>query len=494
MAWWIFQNVVITSAFVAVIAMVCRTGRIGPVARHALWVLVLVKFVTPPVVVWPWAAPDPFGLAISATHGSSESTTRQTDAIKADPAGGSDGPAWNGIPATSPAGRHSDAASAGLGATMWPWLMALWIAGSVCLAAIESVRLVRLARRRRHSALPEPSIVQRVTLLAARLDMPPVPVVMVEGGFAPVVWGVGRPQLLLPSDLSVDSSDACIDGLIVHELAHVKRGDHLVGWIELAAGVVWWWNPLFWYARAALREQAELACDAWVVSTLPNGRRAYAESLLVLSGAAIRGASSSLAVVGIRATSRRVLERRLVMIMQGRSPLRLSSVGLCSLALVAAATLPAWATSQQPVLSPLPQVLAPVEARPAQPPVPVRRAVQRQLPPAPSEQRVVAPVTTPPQMRYVLPRFGVGAGNLPVEGQELLEVFDTEQKAIQAEADQKVAARREAVVKALEALQDKYARAGQLDEAVAIRDYLRAGGPNSTFGSPFGPVQFRRGR
>jgi hypothetical protein len=41
MAWWIFQNVVITSAFVAVIAMVCRTGRIGPVARHALWVLVL---------------------------------------------------------------------------------------------------------------------------------------------------------------------------------------------------------------------------------------------------------------------------------------------------------------------------------------------------------------------------------------------------------------------------------------------------------------------
>jgi hypothetical protein len=97
-------------------------------------------------------------------------------------------------------------------------------------------------------------------------------------------------------------------------------------------------------------------------------------------------------------------------------------------------------------------------------------------------------------MRYVLPRFGVGAGNLPVEGQELLEVFDTEQKAIQAEADQKVAARREAVVKALEALQDKYARAGQLDEAVAIRDYLRAGGPNSTFGSPFGPVQFRRGR
>ena len=32
-------------------------------------------------------------------------------------------------------------------------------------------------------------------------------------------------------------------------------------------------------------------------------------------------------------------------------------------------------------------------------------------------------------------------------------------------------------VKALQDLQDKYTKAGKLDEAVAIRDYLRAGGP-----------------
>ena len=28
--------------------------RVG-VSRHALWVLVLLKFITPPVFVWPWA-------------------------------------------------------------------------------------------------------------------------------------------------------------------------------------------------------------------------------------------------------------------------------------------------------------------------------------------------------------------------------------------------------------------------------------------------------
>jgi hypothetical protein len=53
MAWWIFQSLVTTAALAATVAIVCRFGRIGPVARHALWVIVLVKFITPPLVVWP---------------------------------------------------------------------------------------------------------------------------------------------------------------------------------------------------------------------------------------------------------------------------------------------------------------------------------------------------------------------------------------------------------------------------------------------------------
>ena len=51
---------------------------------------------------------------------------------------------------------------------------------------------------------------------------------------------------------------------MVHELAHVKRLDHVVGWFELVAAIVWWWNPLFWYVRTQVRRNAELACDSWV--------------------------------------------------------------------------------------------------------------------------------------------------------------------------------------------------------------------------------------
>jgi hypothetical protein len=55
---------------------------------------------------------------------------------------------------------------------------------------------------------------------------------------------------------------------------------------------------------------------------------------------------------------------------------------------------------------------------------------------------------------------------LPPEGEQLLEAFQCD-----------VEARREALVKELQALQEKYTKAGQLDEAVTIRNYLRAGQP-----------------
>ena len=76
MAWWIVQNIVITAGLVAVVAMICRFTSIGPVARHALWLVVLVKFVTPPLVVWPWAAPDPLRVS---------SLVRQVDQSRSSP-------------------------------------------------------------------------------------------------------------------------------------------------------------------------------------------------------------------------------------------------------------------------------------------------------------------------------------------------------------------------------------------------------------------------
>ena len=525
MAWWIFQSLVTTAALAAMVALVCRYGRIGPVARHALWVIVLVKFVTPPLVVWPWAAPDPFGLDRQEVteRASSEVTERASSEVTERVDRG---------PATTPTAEVAQVATTSVlepresrsesSLQMSTVLVCAWIAGSVCLLTIEGIRLLRQARRVARALPADPAIEQRVAVLAGQLGVSPVAVLTMPGATSPVVWCLGRPKLLWPADLG-DQNDACIDGLIVHELAHIARRDHIVGWIELVAGVAWWWNPLFWSVRRALREQAELACDAWVISALPNGRRAYAESLLALSSLGAAPAASIAAVVGVRASSRRVLERRLVMIMKGRAPLRLPLAGFIALAVVALATLPAWAsgnTDQQPasppvvaqqptpvpVVVPVPGQAKPQPAKEGTPTVAPSRKVtpapaasthagvpvtphppqvmHAQEPSRPTRHVAVTPVPSP-QMQVTTPRpvhrapfsYFTATTELTEEGQKLIEKFNTQREAIQKEVDAKVEVERQATIKQLQALQDQYAKAGKLDEAVAIRDYLKAGGP-----------------
>ena len=135
-------------------------------------------------------------------------------------------------------------------------------------------------------------------------------------------------------------------GVIAHELAHIRRGDHYLAWLELVAGLVWWWNPLFWFVRRRLRESAELACDAIALSVCNDSRRSYAELLLALSSGS---KSPFLApVLAIGATSTASFERRLSMILSDRVSGRVPAWGLAAAALLALVSLPGWSVAQKP--------------------------------------------------------------------------------------------------------------------------------------------------
>jgi hypothetical protein len=75
--------------------------------------------------------------------------------------------------------------------------------------------------------------------------------------------------------------------------------------------------------------------------------------------------------------------------------------------------------------------------------------------------------------------WNFGLDTLPADSQELLKVYEADVEAIQREVDQRIAARRDEVIKALQALQEQHTKAGRLDQAVAIRDYLQSGQPMS---------------
>jgi len=474
MAWWLLQSVVIAALLTALVQIACRWGRIGPVGRHALWVVVLVKLLTPPLVVWPWAVPQ-LGI-LSPDSPKSPGSPEMVAALS----GLSTSDVGSSLTDSSAVDRTDDPDPTSLvpldrGLSTASLIVLVWVAGAAVFALVQIALIAGVLMKLRRATSTDPRLMDRVEQLAQRLRMHPIPIRVISGIASPFIWSGWRPMLLWPRDLPSNLSPACLDGLVLHELAHVKRRDHWVGWLELFAGCVWWWNPLFWYVRSQLREQAELACDAWVVNVLPQGRRAYAEALLAVCDGFARG-TAPLPVLGVGASSRLALERRLTMIMRGRAPFRLSRLGYISIALMTVAALPAVA--QQSAAPPDPRVSLPVEVRPE--PAVDQRLQQLGLQIAPEQARSVErrPARTPEELVALgLQRRGTieyqKPAALPDEAKKLIDQFGVDEDKIRQDADAAIAAKRDQTIKQLQAMQDAQTKAGHLDEALTIRSSIR---------------------
>jgi len=95
------------------------------------------------------------------------------------------------------------------------------------------------------------------------LGMPRTPrVVFVDAAVSPMIWCGLRPLLVLPTQLWRTLDDDSRRAVLVHELAHVRRWDHVMCWLVAAVGAVYWWHPVAWWARRRLHEEAEASCDA----------------------------------------------------------------------------------------------------------------------------------------------------------------------------------------------------------------------------------------
>ena len=107
------------------------------------------------------------------------------------------------------------------------------------------------------------------------------PVLLVPARIPPMLWPHrAGPRLLLPEGLLPDLGGDELDTLLAHELAHVRRRDHWVRLVEIAATALFWWYPVTWWARRALRRAEERCCDEWVLRLLPRSAEAYANGLL----------------------------------------------------------------------------------------------------------------------------------------------------------------------------------------------------------------------
>jgi beta-lactamase regulating signal transducer with metallopeptidase domain len=226
------------------------------------------------------------------------------------------------VPALGPLAPAGALATASASAAAVPWsLLALAYGAVVGLLLVRL--LVRQHRLRRHIAtLPvgEPELLARVSVAAGTLGYAHLPEVRVsDAPSSPFTLGPLRPALVLPRWLC--QPGARLDAVLLHELAHLQRHDHLLIWLErCVASLFFFWPPVHWVCRQ-LDEARELACDERAIRRGELSAPAYGEHLLaVVSLAQGRRMLSSALGMG-RAGAR--LERRIVRLLQGaadRSP------------------------------------------------------------------------------------------------------------------------------------------------------------------------------
>ncbi|SIO65552.1 Signal transducer regulating beta-lactamase production, contains metallopeptidase domain [Singulisphaera sp. GP187] len=331
-----FLRVGLGNALLATILALGAAGagcllRRRPAVRHGLWLLVLLKLVTPPLWVIPLTSPEPTSTVDEGQTSSKIEADRDTILARL-------------IAARLAAERLETAfgPSRLLPSIDWTrWAATTWLTGSLVTLAVTGLRIRRWNRLLRLVEPASDDVQEQVEHLAKQMGLARPPTSWwFPGPAAPMLWALGcQARLIVPSELWSRLDDRQRITLLVHELAHLRRKDHWVRVVELVATAFYWWLPLAWIARWALREAEEQCCDAWVVWTCPDALRAYAETLLdTVDFLSETGHAAPLAASGFGHAHH--LKRRVTMIMQGKTPRDLGWTGLLTMLGLSALLLP----------------------------------------------------------------------------------------------------------------------------------------------------------
>lgn len=161
----------------------------------------------------------------------------------------------------------------------------------------------------------------------------------------PMTMGLIRPAVLLPV-AAKDWPEEQRHSVLLHELAHVSRGDWATNLLARLSCAVHWPNPLAWHAAKRLRRERERACDQRVLAA-GVGPTDYADHLVAVAREAAGAALPEGALAMARSSE---LKGRVESILSSVQPsTRLSwSRGLLLGALTCVLTFPLLAISPLP--------------------------------------------------------------------------------------------------------------------------------------------------
>jgi beta-lactamase regulating signal transducer with metallopeptidase domain len=107
-----------------------------------------------------------------------------------------------------------------------------------------------------------------------------VRLIVTESLVGPAVVGFFRVTVLIPAVVVDKLKGKSIEPILAHELLHIRRGDLWVGLLQTVAQALWWFHPLVWWVGRKTSRDAERCCDEEVLGELKCDPASYARALL----------------------------------------------------------------------------------------------------------------------------------------------------------------------------------------------------------------------
>jgi beta-lactamase regulating signal transducer with metallopeptidase domain len=180
------------------------------------------------------------------------------------------------------------------------WLLLAWAAVVMWMAAVVLRQRYGLRRLMRLTTPAADDLAARVKELAGRLGLRRRPrVLLVDHPGLVFVCGLWGPRLVMPRTLPAALSAADMDQVLLHELAHLRRGDLYWGWTIELARILYFFHPLVYWVGYCLHLERELACDQVAMTASGYAAGDYAQTLVrVASHASELGPSQAAAPSG----------------------------------------------------------------------------------------------------------------------------------------------------------------------------------------------------
>lgn len=147
----------------------------------------------------------------------------------------------------------------------------------------------------------------------------------------PLSFGLVAPCVVLPRSLLTSEMDReKLEGIVLHELAHINRYDSIWQWVTLLSQSLHWFNPLVWIVARKAGIQREIACDDHVVESGISPRK-YVQVLVESMGTPHTPTDPCLA---LSLSSKSDMETRIRSILDGSKSRGRTSRGLLALGAV----------------------------------------------------------------------------------------------------------------------------------------------------------------